>query len=106
MMWRVQTTAHAVRFWALIQLGAICLLLVAVAVLALYAIQTHDSLCKFKRDLQVRHDTTAAFVTAIETGTRPPIAGISLADLKRTERAQQATLDSLDNLDCEGVNWP
>lgn len=100
MMWRFQTSSHAVRFWASVQLTAIIVLLFAVGVLGWFAIQTHDSLCNFKLDLEVRQANTEQFVTDIEEGRRQPIPGISLADLKRSLEAQTRTLSSLSDLDC------
>lgn len=105
-MWRVQTTAHSVRFWASVQLAAILTLLAMVSILAAYAIQSHDSLCSFKGDLADRHENTVLFIAAIRTGQREPIQGISVGDLVRSERAQAATLRSLGSLDCTGFWTP
>lgn len=61
---------------------------------------THDALCSFKLDLRQRADNTASFIAEIEEGTRPPIAGISIADLKRSLEIQLSTLASLSDLNC------
>lgn len=66
------------------------------------ATETHDALCAFKTDLATRYVNTQLFISQIRKGERPPIPGISIADLKRSADNQQATLMSLDPLECEG----
>ena len=93
-------TSSSVRVWTWAQLGAMLVLLVSVAALAYYAIQTHDALCKFKGDLEQRAEQTASFIDEIEDGERDLIPGISLADLRRSHSIQIRTLSALSGLEC------
>lgn len=70
------------------------------------AAETHDALCAFKLDLAGRAVATAAFLTDLRDGARPPIPGITLGDLERSLDGQQATLDSLKSLDCNERSTP
>ena len=58
------------------------------------------ALCTFRHDLEVRYETSLAFIDNIRTGKRPPISGITIPDLERSAANQKATLDSLSALDC------
>lgn len=60
------------------------------------ATQTHDTLCAFKRDLEVRYDNGAKFLKENPEG----IPGISAAEIQRSLSNQKSTLESLSNLDC------
>ena len=66
----------------------------------LIATSTKNALCDFKTDLLVRMASTRRFVGEIKAGERAPIPGISLVDLERSLDNQQATIDSLRDLDC------
>lgn len=61
---------------------------------------THNALCSFKLDLQVRYETGAQFIADIKAGKRPPIADITIEELERSSENQRRTLDSLSALDC------
>lgn len=65
------------------------------------AIQAHDALCSFRKDLKGRTARTREFMADVEAGRRPPIAGISTNDLQRSLDGQEATLKSLDPLKCK-----
>lgn len=84
---------------AWLQLWALVLLALSVALLALLALQSHSALCTFKDDLETRRDTTRAFIESHHEG----IPGISRADLDRSLAGQEATLRSLGSLDRP---WP
>ena len=60
------------------------------------AIQTHDTLCTFKRDLEVRYETGLQFLQEHPNG----IPGISAADIQRSLTNQLSSLDSLSELEC------
>ena len=79
-----------------IHIAAVFVLAVSVAILGLFAIQSRSAICSFKRDLQGRAQNTAAFIEALETGQRPPIPGITVADLQRSLAGQRATLRALE----------
>ena len=64
------------------------------------ATETHDALCAFKTDLERRSRATEEFIDDVKHGRRPPIRGISLADLRRSLDGQRSTLEALHTLDC------
>ena len=64
------------------------------------ATEAHASLCAFKLDLERRNAEGEKFVKAIREGQRPPIPGLTLAELERSLDHQKRTLDSLEDLDC------
>lgn len=64
------------------------------------ATQTHDALCAFKTDLERRSRATEEFIDDVKHGRRPPIQGVSLADLRRSLDTQRSTLQALKTLDC------
>jgi hypothetical protein len=68
--------------------------------LAENGVEAHDALCAFKVDLEGRAESTSLFIFEIENDIRPPISGISIADLRRTLSGQRATLNALSTLDC------
>ncbi len=57
------------------------------------------ALCTFRADLQRRVADTEDFVASVKAGNRPPIQGISVADLERSLSGQRSTLAAL-KLDC------
>ena len=65
------------------------------------ALSTNAALCAFKHDIQTRAEQTQRFLNEIVSGDRPPIPGISVADLSRSLDAQRATLASLEILNCK-----
>lgn len=62
--------------------------------------ETHESLCALKTDVKNRADNTERFIEQIRRGERPPISGISTADLERSLASQRATLLALITLKC------
>jgi len=64
------------------------------------ATTTHDALCSFKSDLQVRADDLEVYIAELEHGQRRFIPGFTLADLKRSLSNQRMTLSSLTALKC------
>lgn len=90
-------TRRAIRFWAVLQLSLTAVIALAVCVLAFYSLRTHDALCKFRNDLQVRYENGVTFLSEHPKG----IPGISSADIQRSLVNQRATLDSLENLNCQ-----
>jgi hypothetical protein len=75
-------------------------LVAVVGVLAWYAMNTNGTLCSFKRDLQNRRDASAAYLGSIESGARQLPDGFTLADLRSSLAARDATLRSLRDLNC------
>lgn len=65
------------------------------------ASSTRDALCDFKHDVERRRDLSAEFRDQIRDGDRPPIPGVSIADLDRSVENLQSTLDALSDLDCD-----
>lgn len=79
--------------------------LVVALLVGLYRVETlarvnHGVLCDFKADIERRERTTREFREDIESGERPPIPGISVNDLARSESNLRQTLDSLSELRC------
>lgn len=60
------------------------------------AVETHESLCALKNDLQRRHAAGVEFLQNNPTG----IPGISAVDIQRSLENQRATLEALAGLDC------
>lgn len=89
-----------VRVWTGVQSVALAFVILSIATLAYFSIQTHDALCTFRDDLERRANETAFYISQIELGIRPGIPGITTADLRRSLAAQKATLKSLDGLNC------
>lgn len=96
------STATKVRFWGAITTTLLVVVLVAVLWLGYYALITNKTLCEFKRDLERRRDTSAAYLGSIESGARQLPSGFSLADLRMSLAAREATLRSLEDLECSG----
>ena len=94
------STRWAVRFWAGTALALQTFLVVCVVLLGFYALQTNNTLCDFKRSIQVRYDNTVAYVTLLEEGVRRPPPGITIEDIRADLAARRATLDSLSDLSC------
>ena len=88
------------RYWLGTMLAMQVFLLVFVGALAWYAINTNATLCDFKRDLQERRDSSAAYLQSIESGARQLPDGFVLADLRQTLAARESTLRSLQDLHC------
>lgn len=65
------------------------------------ASSTHDALCTFKHDLEVRVAASQKFLDDIHHGLRQPIQGVSDTDLRRSIASQRATLASLSTLKCK-----
>ncbi len=57
------------------------------------------ALCTFVEDLQRRIDSSRDYLKK-HKGEKEPIPGITRADLRLSVQRQQATIDSLDGLDC------
>lgn len=79
--------------------------LVVALLIGLYRVETiagrtHEALCDFKADIERRELTTREFREDIELGRRPPIPGISVNDLARSESNLRQTLESLSDLRC------
>jgi len=61
------------------------------------AVQTHDSLCALKLDIQHRHDSTQEYLKHHKGHL---ILGITRETFEKSLRDQESTLDSLSVLDC------
>ena len=69
--------------------------------LAADGVEAKRALCVFRDDLARRTSAAEEFITLIIRGERPPIGGISTADLQRSLKGQQATLAALSDLKCQ-----
>lgn len=68
------------------------------------SLETRRATCTFVNDLQQRYDTTELYIKAVEDHDIPGFAipGQSLSDLKVLQGTRKATLDSFQDLNCEG----
>jgi hypothetical protein len=64
------------------------------------ATETHAALCTFKEDLEGRQEASKKYVLDVTEGRRQPIAGITLAEIRVTNKNRQNTLDALASLNC------
>jgi hypothetical protein len=64
-------------------------------------VEAKKALCVFRDDLERRAVASEEFITSIISGERPPIGGISTAELQRALKGQQATLAALSDLRCQ-----
>jgi hypothetical protein len=64
-------------------------------------VEAKKALCVFRDDLSRRVAASEEFITSIIRGERPPIGGISTAELQRALKGQQATLAALSDLRCQ-----
>lgn len=96
------STATKVRFWGGITTTLLVIVLVSTIWLGYYALITNQTLCEFKRDLQARRDSSAAYLHSIETGARQLPDGFEIADLRMSLAARESTLRSLSDLQCSG----
>ena len=77
-------------------LGGLAWQILANRHLAQDGLEAHDALCVFKADLERRYQNGKEFFVRHPTG----FAGMSPTTLANSLRNQQATLESLDRLDC------
>jgi len=96
----MRTTQQSIRLWGALQTLLLVVVLAGVLVLAYYALVTNQTLCDFKRDLQGRRDASAAFLQQIEEGKREIPFGLTIPDLTNDLAARDATLRSLQDLEC------
>lgn len=61
------------------------------------AVQTHDSICALRADIQHRHDTTVKYLADHQD---PYILGVPRETFEKGVRDQEATLEALNSLDC------
>lgn len=59
-----------------------------------------DALCALRQNIHERSVATAGFIANIQSGQRPPISGITIADLQRSLDGQRQTLQTLRSLNC------
>lgn len=64
------------------------------------AAENHNVLCAFKHDREESAERTRTFISELKSGIRPPIPGITVADLERTLANIDSTLKALRQLDC------
>lgn len=96
------STATKVRFWGAVTTTLLVVVLVATLWLGYYALITNATLCDFKRDLQARRDSSAAFLASVESGARQVPIGFTIQDLRMSLAARESTLRSLSDLQCSG----
>lgn len=68
----------------------------ALVLIWIVAANTKDSMCALKADVERRHDAGVEFLLKHPTG----IPGFTRADILRGIKAQESTLESLEDLDC------
>jgi len=96
----VRSTQQSIRIWGALQTLLLVVVLAGVLVLAYYALVTNQTLCDFKRDLQQRRDASAVFLEQIQSGKRELPLGLTIRDLQDSLSARDATLRSLQDLQC------
>lgn len=110
-MKRVSEPPHAPLVWHLgMTKGALVatVLLVIAIVLGFFRVESlsrrgeeaRRALCAVKESTRQQVRAQVQFLADIEAGTRPPIVGISEADILQGIARQQRFLKSLDNLKC------
>ena len=62
--------------------------------------EAHNALCALRNYLGARVVTTDEFIRDIELGNRPPIAGFTIAELKRSNNQTRETVSTLATIDC------
>ena len=65
------------------------------------AAENREATCSFVNDLQLRYDSTAAYIKAVEQRRVAPIPGVNIHDLKIQNASRRATLASFSDLDCK-----
>lgn len=96
----MRSTQQSIRIWGALQTLLLVVVLAGVLVLAYYALVTNQTLCDFKRDLQQRRDASAVFLEQIQSGQRALPLGLTIRDIQDSLSARDATLRSLQDLQC------
>lgn len=65
------------------------------------ALENHNALCSFRLNLVTTANANEDLADKIESGKRPRIQGITVADIRASVKRQRNTVDSLKALDCE-----
>ena len=79
--------------------------LVAAMLVGVYRVESianenRESICRFVIDLTNRRDAQVEYRDDLENGTRPPIPGVTIADIQRSIDSQTATIDAFAELNC------